>query len=164
MDSALYRSRCCNTVCVKGTSMRGRHLSRPFASPHPLCFLLDSTSLSQHAGRYHLWPCHKGFLTCGRKSLPRTVNSPVAQTDGEWLRLIREAIASCPQNVVVRLLQIRLLVTSSPSANVRSSSKRQSKHTVDRLNPQPARLRRCLTSKFSGGRSSILRPGRITAG
>jgi hypothetical protein len=40
----------------------------------------------------------------------------------------------------------------------------KSKHMVDRLNPQPARLRRRLNSKFSGGKSSFLRPGRITFG
>ena len=42
-------------------------------------------------------------------------------------------------------------------------SKCQSKHTVDRWNPQPG-ARRHLVSKFSGGPSSFLRPGRITAG
>ena len=39
----------------------------------------------------------------------------------------------------------------------------QSKHTIDRFNPQPVRLQRRLTSKFSGGQSSILCPGRFTA-
>lgn len=64
------------------------------------------------------------------------------------------------------------LVTSSPEVNqllginehniaVGFYSKCQSKHTVDRLNPQPAALRH-LTSKFSGGECSSLRPGRIT--
>ena len=33
-------------------------------------------------------------------------------------------------------------------------SKCQSKHTIDRFNPQPVRLRRCLTRKFSGCQSS----------
>ena len=41
--------------------------------------------------------------------------------------------------------------------------KYQSKHTIDRFNPQPVRLRRRLTSKFSGCQSSFLCSGRFTA-
>jgi len=48
-------------------------------------------------------------------------------------------------------------------AVVQEHSKCQSKHTVDRFNPQPGRLRRLLTSKFSGCQSSFLCPGRFTA-
>ncbi len=52
----------------------------------------------------------------------------------------------------------------SESAAVSDKGKCQSKHTIDRLNPQPVRLRRRLTRKFSGCQSSFLCSGRFTAG
>ena len=51
-----------------------------------------------------------------------------------------------------------------PDKELHFNRKCQSKHTVDRLNPQPATsptLDR-FTSKVSGGQSSFLRPGRTT--